>query len=58
MAPTLLLMIAGAVLVGWLGRHRRIGFLGFFLVSLLITPILGLLVLILSADDRVGKPAA
>lgn len=58
MTPTLLLMIAGAVLVGWLGRHRRIGFLGFFLVSLLITPILGLLVLILSADDRVGKPAA
>lgn len=58
MSPLLLLMIAGSVLVGWLGRHRRIGFLGFFLVSLLITPILGLLVLILSADARVGKPAA
>jgi Sec-independent protein secretion pathway component TatC len=54
----LLLMVAGSVLVGWLGRHRRIGFLGFFIVSLLITPILGLLVLILSADDRVGKSAA
>ncbi len=58
MSPILLLMTAGSVLVGWLGRHRRIGFLGFFLVSLLVTPILGLLVLILSADDRVGKPAA
>ena len=52
----LALMIAGAVLVGYLGRHRRIGFLGFAILSLLITPLLGLLVLILSADDRVGKP--
>ena len=55
MSP-LFLVVAGAVLVGFLGRHRRIGFLGFFLVSLLITPLLGLLVLILSADGRVGRP--
>lgn len=55
MSP-LFLIVVGAVLVGFLGRHRRIGFLGFFLVSLLITPLLGLLVLILSADARVGRP--
>lgn len=58
MSPMLLLLIAGAVLVGFLGRHRRIGFLGFALLSLVITPLLGLLVLLLSADDRVGRQAS
>jgi hypothetical protein len=51
-------IIVGAVLVGYLGRHRRIGFLGFLLLSLLITPLLALLVLILSSDERVGKRLA
>lgn len=58
MSLALLLFMLGALVVGFLGRHRRIGFLGFALVSLLITPLLGLLVLILSGDDRVGRPAA
>jgi hypothetical protein len=57
MSP-LFLMVAGSVLVGFLGRHRRIGFLGFFLLSMVITPLLGLLVLILSADERIGKRVA
>ena len=56
MSLALLLFILGALVVGFLGRHRRIGFLGFALVSLLITPLLGLLVLVLSGDDRVGRP--
>ncbi|MBI2215374.1 MAG: hypothetical protein HYU52_17120 [Acidobacteria bacterium] len=53
-----LLLIGGALLIGFLGRHRRIGFLGFAVISLLITPVLGLLVLVLTSDDRVGRPAA
>lgn len=53
----LAVLIAGSVLVGYLGRHRRIGFLGFFIVSLVITPLLAVLVLLLSADGRVGRPA-
>lgn len=57
MSLTLLLLVAGALVVGFLGRHRRIGFLGFALLSVVITPLLGLLVLILSSDDRVGRPA-
>jgi hypothetical protein len=38
--------------VAFLGRHRRIGWLGFFLVSLLLTPIITLLILVLTADRR------
>ncbi len=56
MTPLLLVHIVGSVLIGFLGRHRKIGFLGFLIVSLLITPVLGLLVLILTGDARIGEP--
>ena len=39
--------------VAFLGRARKIGALGFFIVSILVTPILGLLILVLTADRRV-----
>lgn len=46
----------GAVIVGVAGRHRRIGFVGFLIFALLLTPPLVLLILILTrsmpADDR------
>jgi hypothetical protein len=54
MTPLLLASIIGSVVIGYLGRHRRIGFLGFLIVSLIFTPIIGLLVLLLTADERVG----
>ncbi len=38
--------------VAFLGRHRRLGALGFFLASLLLTPIISLLILVLSTDRR------
>ncbi len=38
--------------VGFLGRHRKIGALGFFLVSLLLTPVISLLILVLTTDRR------
>ena len=38
--------------VAFLGRHRRIGALGFFLASLLLTPIITLLILVLTTDKR------
>ena len=34
----------------FLGRNRRIGAVGFFLVSLLLTPIITLLILVLTAE--------
>ena len=39
-----------AALVGLCGRRRRVGFLGFFLVSLLLTPLVGLLVVYLTGE--------
>jgi hypothetical protein len=38
----------GAVIVGVAGRQRRIGFVGFLLLALLLTPPLVLLILILT----------
>jgi hypothetical protein len=58
MSLLLLLHVLGSVLVAFLGRHRRIGFWGFLLVSLLITPFITLLILLMSADSRVRKPAS
>jgi hypothetical protein len=43
------------VLIGYFGRRRVMGFLGFFLTSLLLTPGIGLFVLLLTATR---KPAA
>lgn len=39
-----------AVLVGLCGRRRRMGFVGFFLLSLLITPVFGLLFVYVSQE--------
>lgn len=55
MSPLLVLHVLGSVLVGYLGRRRRIGFLGFLIASLLITPILALLVLLLTAESPVPE---
>lgn len=46
------LYLAASVIVGWLGRYKQIGFAGFFLVSLLLTPIIALIILIISHDRR------
>ena len=57
MTPLLMLHFAGSVLVGYLGRRRRVGFLGNFLFSLFLTPLLVLLILILTTEKR-RRPAA
>lgn len=41
-----------AVLVGLCGRHRRIGFVGFLIVALLLTPPLGLVIVYCTAETR------
>ncbi len=40
-------------LIGMLGRNKRFGFFGNFLVSFLFSPLVGLIVL-LASDDRQG----
>lgn len=38
--------------VAWLGRQRAIGFAGFLVVSILITPVITALILLISAPRR------
>jgi len=46
------LYIIAAALVGFAGRNRRIGFPGFFVISLLLTPVLGFVIVFLSAPGK------
>ena len=48
----LILYVFTAILVGIFGRGRRIGFLGCFLFSLLLTPPLFFLLLIITAPKK------
>lgn len=46
-----LIYLVASFLVGLLGKNRKFGFWGYFFGSLLLTPIIGLL-LVLGADKR------
>lgn len=46
-----------SILVGWLGRHKQVGFVGFLVLSLVFTPVVTLLVLMMSHDRR-SRPVA
>jgi hypothetical protein len=51
-----LVYLALSVVVGRLGRKRSIGFAGFFALSLLLTPILiGIVLLVTSPKDLVAR---
>jgi hypothetical protein len=49
-AIIVILYVLLAVLVGLCGRRRRMGFLGFFALALLITPVIALLFLYVSQE--------
>jgi len=44
-----------SIVVGVLGRNRKFGFWGYFFASLLLTPVIGL-VLVLASDKNPPKP--
>ncbi|MEI8154447.1 MAG: hypothetical protein WCG92_23115 [Hyphomicrobiales bacterium] len=46
-----------AILVGLCGSQRRMGFTGTFLLSLAITPVLGLLMLLITGPSRRAEMA-
>jgi len=50
----ILVYVALAVLVGLLGRKRAVGFAGCFILSLLLTPVVMALALMV-ADSRAGS---
>ena len=43
------------LIAGVLGRRSHIGFYGFFFISLLLTPLIGLAVVLLAAPRRLPK---
>jgi hypothetical protein len=50
----LLLWILSSWVIGYLGRNKRFGFFGNFLISVAFSPLIGLVVL-LASDDRVPR---
>ena len=46
-----------SILVGLCGSQRRMGFTGTFLLSLVITPVIGLLVLLMTGPSRRAETA-
>lgn len=51
-----LLLVAVSAVVGWFGRKRTIGFAGFFVLSLLLTPFVMALVLLISVPREDCPP--
>jgi len=45
------ILFAVCLLIGFLGRHRKFGFWGYFFGSLLLTPVIGI-VLLLASDPK------
>jgi len=45
------------IIAGYIGRHRLIGFWGFFFLSIVVTPIVTLIFLLFTIDtrERVGE---
>ena len=50
--------LVGALLVAVLGRNRRFGFWGYFFASLLLTPIIGLLMLLAAIPTKADRAGA
>jgi hypothetical protein len=46
-----ILIFVASVIVGLMGRNRKMGFWGYFFGSLLLTPVIGLL-LVLASDSK------
>ena len=56
MSPWLIIVwIFAAWVIGMLGRDKRFGFFGNFLMSFLFSPIVGAIVLIASDDRRLSR---
>jgi hypothetical protein len=54
-AIILVLYVVFCLLAGLAGSHRRMGFFGTFLLSLVFTPVLVLLLLILTGPSRAER---
>ncbi len=52
MANGVIFYLVACLVVGFVGRNRRIGLLGFFLCSVVLTPLITFLILVLSAPKK------
>ncbi|MGO1121110.1 hypothetical protein ACTL6U_20610 [Rhodovibrionaceae bacterium A322] len=39
-----------SIAVGWMGRHKTIGFVGYFLLSIVVTPVVTFAILLMGAE--------
>ncbi|MDU9049122.1 MAG: hypothetical protein Q3M30_09735 [Candidatus Electrothrix sp. Rat3] len=46
------ILLAICLLIGFLGRYRKFGFWGYFFGSLLLTPLIGIILLLASDPKR------
>ena len=57
MTVALIIYIVFCGIAGYAGRRRRIGFLGFFIASLLLTPLVVLAILVLTGPAKANTEA-
>jgi uncharacterized membrane protein len=58
MFTLLTLNIALSLVIGYLGRRRKLGFWGLFFGSMFLTPLIGLVILLASEDVPSATDAA
>lgn len=51
MGVLVIIHVLGSLVVGWAGRNRRFGFMGWFFLSLLISPLIAVLFLIIASPS-------
>ncbi len=50
-----IIWVVVCLLIGYLGRHKKLGFWGYFFGSIVLTPIIGV-ILLFASDPRKVKP--
>jgi NADH:ubiquinone oxidoreductase subunit 6 (subunit J) len=56
MGALIVLWLFLAMIIGWLGRNLRFRFWGYFFASILLTPVIGLLLLIAAVPVKPKAP--
>lgn len=57
MATLIPIWLVSAIIIGFLGRKQRFGYWGYFFASILLTPIIGLVILIAATPTRETRKA-
>lgn len=55
--PFVVLSILLSFIIAYFGRNRKMGFWGYLFASLLLTPLLGLLLVVVSGPANCQRPA-